>query len=117
MKSDMAAKKAAYIGAGAGLTLFVMVGLLPGSFLGGVMGITLAGGLFGFPVESGLLQRVIVAVSMFLGVLVAGALFVTSGTLIGWMMGNAVDSLPVRARAYFSGRRKTKQTKENDPEK
>jgi hypothetical protein len=112
----MAAKKASYIGAGAGLALFVMIGLLPGSFLGGALGITLAGGLFGLPLQSDLLQRVIVAVSMFLGVLIAGALFVTSGTLIGWMMGNVVEAIPVRVRVYFSGRGKKKQKTNNDPE-
>ncbi len=106
MQSGMMAKKAAYIGAGAGLTLFVMIGLLPGSFLGGTLGISLAGSLFGSPLESNLLPRLTVALSMFLGVLVSGAIFVTSGTFVGWMMGRVIDALPVHA--YFSGRRKSK---------
>jgi membrane protein DedA with SNARE-associated domain len=106
MQSGVMAKKAAYIGAGAGLTLFVMIGLLPGSFLGGSLGITLAGSLFGLPLKTDLLPRVTVALSMFLGVLISGAIFVTCGTFIGWMMGRVIDALPVHA--YFSGRRKSK---------
>ncbi len=106
MQSGTTAKKTAYIGAGAGLTLFVMIGLLPGSFLGGTLGISLAGSLFGSPLESDLLPRLTVAFSMFLGVLVSGAIFVTSGTFIGWVMGRVIDALPVHA--YFSGRRKSK---------
>jgi hypothetical protein len=105
MQSSMA-KKAAYIGAGAGLTLFVLFGLLPGSFLGGSLGISLAGSLFGSPIKSDLMPRVTVALSMFLGVLITGSVFVTGGTFIGWMMGRLIDGLPVHA--YFSGRRKSK---------
>jgi len=106
MQEGMVAKKAAYIGAGAGLTLFVMIGLLPGSFMGGALGISLAGSLFGLPLKSDLLPRVTVAISMFLGVLISGTIFVTGGTFIGWMMGRVLDGLPVHA--YFSGRRKSK---------
>ncbi|MCK9419078.1 MAG: hypothetical protein M0R70_06845 [Nitrospirae bacterium] len=100
------AKKAAYIGAGAGLAIFVMIGLLPGSFLGGTLGIKLAGSVFGLPLKADLLPRVTVALSMFLGVLISGTIFVTGGTFIGWMMGRVIDGLPVHA--YFSGRRKSK---------
>ncbi len=116
MQSGMAAKKASYIGAGAGLALFVMIGLLPGSFLGGALGITIAGGLFGLPLKSDLLPRVTVAASMFLGVLIAGTLFVTCGTFVGWLMGNVIDAFPVRVHAYFSGRGKKKQPMGKDPE-
>ena len=39
MKENRLAKKMAYMGAGCGLVLFAVFGLLPGSFLGGVMGL------------------------------------------------------------------------------
>ncbi|MBS1125621.1 MAG: hypothetical protein H6Q98_559 [Nitrospirae bacterium] len=48
MKNSIA-KKGAYIGAGAGLVLFAIFGLLPGSLLGGAMGINIAGWMFGLP--------------------------------------------------------------------
>lgn len=106
MQSGTMAKKAAYVGAGAGLAVFLMVGLLPGSFLGGALGVTLAGSLFGSPLKSDLMPRVTVALSMFLGVMISGSIFVAGGTFIGWMMGRVIDTLPVHA--YFSGRRKSK---------
>ena len=39
MKEGKYTRKLAYIGAGCGLVLFAIFGLLPGSFLGGVMGL------------------------------------------------------------------------------
>jgi hypothetical protein len=79
--------RAALIGAGAGLVLFGVFGLLPGSFLGGVMGLSVAGSLFGYPVTAGLLARLIVAASMLLGVMVSATIFVLGGSLGGWLLG------------------------------
>ncbi len=76
-------RKAAYVGAGAGLALFVIIGLLPGSFLGGTMGLSIAGALLGSPVSSALLPRVIVGLSMLFGVMVTGVAFVACGTVVG----------------------------------
>jgi hypothetical protein len=112
MKSDGMAKTAAYVGAGAGITLFAIFGLLPGSLIGGSVGIKIARVLFGSPVTSQLLPRVTIAVSMLLAVFVLGSLFVACGAMIGWMLGNMVDSFPVVA--YFTGRRKSKKVKGND---
>jgi hypothetical protein len=108
MRSDGIAKKAAYVGAGAGVALFAIIGLLPGSLIGGSIGIKIAGTLFGSPVTSQLLPRVTVALSMLLGVFLSGTFFVVCGATAGWMMGNIIDSLPVLA--YFTGRRKTKKS-------
>ena len=52
MKTTIA-RKTAYVGAGAGLVLFALFGLLPGSILGGAMGLNIAGWLFGLPLEPG----------------------------------------------------------------
>jgi hypothetical protein len=92
MKREIA-KKMAYIGAGAGLVLFAILGLLPGSFLGGVVGLNIAGSLFGMPVSSALLPRLIVGISMLLGVLVSGIIFVSGATVTGWLIGYVIDSL------------------------
>ena len=86
MKNSIA-KKGAYIGAGAGLVLFAIFGLLPGSLLGGAAGINIAGMLFGLPLEPGLISRAIVLVSMLVGVLVAGIVIVTATTTVGWLAG------------------------------
>ena len=98
MKKEMA-KRTAYIGAGAGLVLFAVIGLLPGSFLGGVIGLNIAGSLFGLPVSSALLPRLIVGISMLLGVLVSGIIFVAGSTIIGWLIGYGIDSIRVEKAA------------------
>jgi hypothetical protein len=84
-------RKTAYIGAGAGLMLFAIFGLLPGSLLGGAAGIKLAGLFFGLPLDPGLVPRVIVFASMLVGVLVAGITSVTATTSLGWLVGRVLQ--------------------------
>lgn len=86
-------EKLTYIGAGAGLVLFAVFGLLPGSFLGGVMGLNLSGLLFGYPVTASVLSRIIIAIGMLLGVMVSGLIFIIAGSTFGWLVGLAVDSI------------------------
>lgn len=93
MKDTTYTKSMTYIGAGAGVVLFAVFGLLPGSFLGGVMGLNLAGSILGTPVASGILSRLIVASSMVLGVMVAGIMFITAASTLGWLVGTAVDAV------------------------
>ena len=90
MKNSIA-RKGAYIGAGAGLVLFAIFGLLPGSLLGGAAGINIAGMLFGLPLEPGLISRAIVLASMLVGVLVAGIVIVTATTTVGWLAGRLLE--------------------------
>ncbi len=91
MKTTIA-RKTAYIGAGAGLVLFALFGLLPGSLLGGAMGINIAGWLFGLPLQPGLLSRLIVLASMLVGVLVSGIVIVTASSTVGWLVGRLLES-------------------------
>ncbi len=91
MKTSLA-KKGVYIGTGAGLVIFVLFGLLPGSLLGGAVGLNIAGWLFGQPVESALLSRIVVFVSMLIGTLVSGIVIVTGASTIGWLIGWVIDS-------------------------
>ncbi len=90
MKTTLS-RKTAYIGAGAGLVLFALFGLMPGSLLGGAAGINIAGWLFGLPLDPGLLSRVIVLASMLIGVLVAGIVIVTASTTVGWLVGKVLE--------------------------
>jgi hypothetical protein len=85
------AKQGAYAGAGAGLVLFGLFGLLPGSLVGGAMGISAAGMLFGLPLEPGLLSRMIVLGSMLLGIMVSGIMIVTTSSSIGWLARQAIS--------------------------
>jgi len=84
-------RKTAYIGAGAGLVLFAIFGLLPGSLLGGAAGIKLAGMFFGLPLDPGIVSRVIVLASMLVGVMVAGITSVTATTSLGWLVGKVLE--------------------------
>ncbi len=90
MKNSIS-RKAAYIGAGSGLALFTIFGLLPGSLLGGAAGIKFAGMLFGLPLDAGMLSRVIVLASMLVGVLVAGIAIVTATSAAGWLLGRVMQ--------------------------
>ena len=92
MKANLS-KKASYIGAGAGLVLFAAFGLLPGSFLGGVMGLSIAQSVFGSPLTSGIIGRMVVAGSMLLGITVSGIICVTGTSTLGWLLGTAADAI------------------------
>ncbi len=104
MKDIRYAKKLAYIGAGCGIVLFAVFGLLPGSFLGGVMGLNVAGTLLGMPVVSGVASRLIIAVSMMTGVMVSGIMFMTASSLAGWLMGTVLDALTTESRVMAEAR-------------
>jgi hypothetical protein len=91
MKKNMS-KNGLYIGIGAGMVLFVISGLLPGSFIGGSIGVNIARNLVGGTLETSLLPRLIVAVSMLFGVLVSGAVFLISASSLGWLIGYMIDA-------------------------
>jgi hypothetical protein len=85
------AKQGAYAGAGAGAVLFGIFGLLPGSLIGAAMGINAAGILFGLPLEPGLVSRMVVLVSMVMGIALSGLIITTAASSIGWLLGNALN--------------------------
>jgi hypothetical protein len=86
-------KRLTYIGAGCGIVLFAVFGLLPGTFLGGVTGLNIAGALFGLPVSSGVLSRLIVAASMVTGVMVSGIVCIAASSMAGWLLGTVADAV------------------------
>lgn len=90
MKNSIS-RKTAYIGAGSGLVLFAIFGLLPGSLIGGAAGIKFAGMFFGLPLEPGIVSRAIVLTSMIAGVLVAGIAIVTAAAAVGWLLGRIIE--------------------------
>lgn len=90
MKSINTEKRGLYIGSAIGLAIFTLVGLLPGSFIGGVAGLSIAGMLFGLPLDNSILPRVIVGISMVLGVMISALIFTAVSGLLGWMIGHLV---------------------------
>jgi hypothetical protein len=106
MKDTNYKKKLAYMGAGSGLILFAVFGLLPGSFLGGAMGLNIAGIIFGTPVGSGLVPRMIVAASMLVGVMVSGLMFIMASTTLGWLSGTVADAIRTGSKELAIAERK-----------
>jgi hypothetical protein len=96
-------RKTAYIGAGAGLVLFALFGLMPGSLIGGAAGISIAGWFFGLPLQPALLSRIIVLASMLFGVLVAGIVIVTVTSTAGWLVGRLLEA-GVHAKEAIPGK-------------
>jgi formate hydrogenlyase subunit 3/multisubunit Na+/H+ antiporter MnhD subunit len=85
-----------YMLAGCVTVLFVIFGLFPGSYLGGAIGINVAGILLGLPVTSGMFSRWIVAASMAMGVMVSGIIFITAAATAGWLISTALYTLTGR---------------------
>lgn len=96
-KRDMA-KKGLYVGTGAGLILFALVGLLPGSLIGGVIGLKVVGSIFGEALGAAILPRMILAVSMITGIFMAAMVCVLGSGMIGWSMGFVIDTLAAKER-------------------
>jgi hypothetical protein len=88
------------IGAGVGLALFLVAGLLPALLYGGYAGVLLATGIFGAPVKSTLLVRGLIVFGMVLGVTAIASLFVVGGAAAA-----AAVSLLTSRRSPPHGRR------------
>lgn len=100
MKDTTYTKKLAYMGAGCGVVLFAVFGLLPGSFLGGVMGLNIAGIFFGTPVGAGMAPRMLVAASMVVGVMVSGMMFIMASMTLGWLAGTVLDTIKTEKNEF-----------------
>jgi hypothetical protein len=87
----------ALMGSGAGLTVYLIYGVLKASFLGGVIGLNVAGAIMGMPVESTLISKAIVAVSMLLGVTAGGLVFAMAGATLGWLTGTVAHTINAAA--------------------
>lgn len=85
--------KFSFVGAGFGLALFAVFGLLPGAFLGGAFGLNIADIVFGIAIEPTLLPRAFVVVGMLTGVMVTGFLFMAGGASLGWLLGLVAESI------------------------
>lgn len=87
------AKKGLYVGTGIGLVLFALMGLLPGSMIGGVIGLKIAGGIFGSPLQATVLARLIIAACMITGVIAAAIISILGTGIMGWTIGAVIDSV------------------------
>jgi hypothetical protein len=93
MKTKDLSQKGLYIGTGAGLILFALVGLLPGSLIGGAIGLQISAAIFGSPVQAALIPRIIISLSMVIGILGAAFVFVVGTSVLGWAGGLVIDTV------------------------
>ncbi len=91
MRHGEMANKGIYVGTGIGLVLFLLVGMFPGSLIGGAAGLYISNLLMGGAVVSTLIPRMIVALSMVAGVIGSAALFVIGTSVAGWAVGTAIE--------------------------
>jgi hypothetical protein len=109
MKTNEIAKKGLYVGTGAGIVLFALAGLLPGSLIGGVIGLQVSESIFGGPMGSALLPRMILAVCMITGVVVSALVCILGTGMLGWSLGFVVDALKSREEAAAEMATETKR--------
>jgi hypothetical protein len=79
--------KTTYIGAGAGITLFAVFGIVPGIIAGGALGLMAADMLFGASANAGVLRSLMAVSGVMLGIILGGAVFVMASSILGWLVG------------------------------
>ena len=97
MKKGEMAKRGLYVGIGAGLVLFVLAGLMPGSLIGGVIGLQVMNAVTGDAMGSELIPRMVLAVSMLGGIIVSALICIMGPGLVGWALGYLIDSAQAKA--------------------
>lgn len=95
-------KRGIIIGAIVGIVVFLCIGIVPGSFVGGMIGLNMASILFDAPFNSELAPRLIVAVSMVMGVLLSALMIVSISALVGVVGTNLVAH--IRAERKLSSK-------------
>lgn len=83
MTSHLDLKRGIYIGTGAGLLLFVLLGFFPSAMIGGFLGMKLAELILG-PASMGILARILSALSMIGAVVFTGIIFIFGGAYVGY---------------------------------
>ncbi len=84
-------EKMTLAGAGIALALFGVFGLQPGAFIGGIIGVNMAGHLLGLPVAQTLAARLIVGAGMLMAIMITGLMFTTAGASVGYLSGKVVE--------------------------
>ena len=96
MKNELI-KKSGLVGAGIGIALFAVFGLLQGALIGGAAGLATARYIFGETtlklMANELLPRIIVAASMLAGVLFSGITFVVTFGIAGAVAGYVLSTM------------------------
>ena len=92
-------KTFAYIGAGIGLTIFALFGLMFGSFFGGIIGLQINVQIFGAAAEVGILPRIVVSLGVMFGVLLAAVACVAGSSMICYLVGRVIDLVHIETKS------------------
>ena len=84
-------KKLIFVGAGIGLAIFAMFGILHGSLIGGVIGLQISNTLFEAQVAMGMIPRIIVTLGILFSVMLAAVVCVLGASLLGYLTGLIMD--------------------------
>ncbi|MFN4131859.1 MAG: hypothetical protein ACK4GE_02140 [Caldimicrobium sp.] len=98
MLAKLDSKKGVYLGTGAGLILFVLLGFFPSAMIGGYVGLKLAELIVG-PGSLGVIARILTAVSMIGSVLVTAVAFILGGALAGYTLSQKVKTKEAESKA------------------
>ncbi len=93
MKKGVNASKGLYAGTGTGLILFLLVGMFPGALIGGAAGLLVTNMVLGAPVEPTIIPRIIMVLSMVVGIMSSAAVFIVGTSVLGWSIGAAIDTV------------------------
>jgi hypothetical protein len=93
MKNTELAKRGTYVGTGAGLIMFMLVGFFPGSLIGGAAGLWISNLVMGEATGASLIPRMITALSMVAGIMGSAATFVVGASVVGWAVGTALEAM------------------------
>ncbi len=98
MLAKLDSRKGIYIGTGAGLILFVLLGFFPSAMMGGYVGLKLAELIMG-PGSMGVVARVFTALSMIGAVLVTAVAFVLGGAIAGYILSGKLRAKEAGSKA------------------
>jgi len=98
MLAKLDSKKGIYIGTGAGLLFFVLLGFFPSAMVGGYVGLKLAELIVG-PGSMGVIARILTAVSMIGAVLVTAIAFILGGALAGYAVSQKFRTKTAESKA------------------
>ncbi len=98
MLAKVDSRKGIYIGTGAGLILFVLLGFFPSAMMGGYVGLKLAELIVG-PGTMGVVARMLTALSMIGAVLVTAVAFILGGAVAGYILSGKLRAKEAESKA------------------
>jgi hypothetical protein len=102
MKHTELAKRGTYVGTGAGLIMFMLVGFFPGSLIGGAAGLWISNLVMGEAAGASLIPRMITSLSMVAGIMGSAATFVIGASVVGWAVGTALEAMKKESPAELA---------------